>query len=313
MQAIDTDNLAGRFDEYTVILEPDKNARDWWAGAPSVARGPDGAFYLAVRMREGDSPRGSRGYEVRLLKSADGTSFEPILSIKREELGLVGFERPALVVDPATGRFRLYVSRPSEGPWWGIYKFDDVDDPADIDFATLHCVLPPVIPDKPNSLNRGYKDPFIFHAEGRWHMVVIGHDFVERAYHFTSDDGETWLDDPNNPVLDNGGWHNVYTRPACVMPTGAGYLFVYEGSSSAWFDPAYNIATGLGYTLDLSHVNDLTPDAPLLKSTTPGDYHTWRYSHWLRVGDSIHVYAEVARPNTTNEVRLFILDGGLNP
>ena len=42
--------------------------------------------------------------------------------------------------------------------------------------------------------------------------------------------------------------------------------------------------------------------------STPGDYHTWRYSHWLSVEDQIYVYAEVACPNGTNEVRLFILD-----
>ena len=46
--------------------------------------------------------------------------------------------------------------------------------------------------------------------------------------------------------------------------------------------------------------------APLLKSTTPGDYHTWRYSHWLPVGDQVHVYFEAARPNNSNEIRLAV-------
>ncbi len=52
----------------------------------------------------------------------------------------------------------------------------------------------------------------------------------------------------------------------------------------------------------------MTPDEPLLKSTTPGPYHTWRYSHWLPVGDRVHVYFEAARPNNTNETRLAMLD-----
>ena len=52
---------------------------------------------------------------------------------------------------------------------------------------------------------------------------------------------------------------------------------------------------------------DLTPDEPLLKSTTPGDYHTWRYSHWLTVGEQVYVYFEAARANNTNEIRLMIL------
>jgi hypothetical protein len=71
----------------------------------------------------------------------------------------------------------------------------------------------------------------------------------------------------------------------------------------------YNIATGLAFTPDLETFHDLTPDAPLLRSTTPGACHTWRYSHWLPVGDKIHVYFEAARPNGTNEIRLAILDG----
>ena len=40
----------------------------------------------------------------------------------------------------------------------------------------------------------------------------------------------------------------------------------------------------------------------------PGDYHTWRYSHWLPVDDKVFVYFESARPNNTNEIRLVILD-----
>jgi hypothetical protein len=53
---------------------------------------------------------------------------------------------------------------------------------------------------------------------------------------------------------------------------------------------------------------DLTPEAPLLKSSTPGDlFHTWRYSQWLMAGDELRIYAEVARPNRTNEIRLFRL------
>ena len=87
-----------------------------------------------------------------------------------------------------------------------------------------------------------------------------------------------------------------------------GYLFVYEGSNLLWRDPVYNIATGLAYSPDLETFIDLTPDEPLLTSTTPGDYHTWRYSHWMRVGDQVFVYFEAARPNNTNEIRLAVFD-----
>jgi hypothetical protein len=142
-------------------------------------------------------------------------------------------------------------------------------------------------------------------GEGRWHLYAIGIDRVERIHHFTSEDGERWEPNACNPVFDNGGWHNFYTRPACVLPMDVGYLFVYEGSNARWHDPNYNIATGLAYTLDLTHITDLTPDEPLVNSATPGSCHTWRYSHWLRANGGLFIYAECACPNNTNEVRLF--------
>jgi hypothetical protein len=61
--------------QFTVILEPDQDTPEWWAGAPSVLISNDETFYLAARMREGNSPRGHRGYENRILQSIDGESF----------------------------------------------------------------------------------------------------------------------------------------------------------------------------------------------------------------------------------------------
>ena len=80
-----------------------------------------------------------------------------------------------------------------------------------------------------------------------------------------------------------------------------------------WQDPVYNIAPELGFTFDLEHVQDLTPDSTLLVSTTPSEmFSTWRYSSWLRVGEELWACAEIARPNRTNEIRLFrvTLNGG---
>ena len=297
--------LVSRFEDYAVVLEPDEDTPEWWAGAPSVARAEDGTFYLAARMREGTSPRGRRGYEVRVLRSGDGERFEPVASILREQVPIPGFERPALLRDPGTGAYKLYLCGPwRDGPWC-ILKLDDVADPADFSPSTCRPVL---CSDNGGMAGvAGYKDPFILHTAGQYHLFVIGYGRVERAYHFVSADGERWSAVGEGPAFDCSGWHNFYTRPGCVVPMGAGYLFVYEGSHSSWHDPPYNIATGLGYSLCLEEIHDLTPARPLLRSTTPGDYHTWRYSHWLWVAGELWAYAEVARPNNTNEIRLFRL------
>ena len=48
----------------------------------------------------------------------------------------------------------------------------------------------------------------------------------------------------------------------------------------------------------------MTPDEPLLVSSTPSErFATFRYSHWLLHGNELRIYAEVACPNDTNEIR----------
>ena len=113
------------------------------------------------------------------------------------------------------------------------------------------------------------------------------------------------MGDVNQPMMDLMGWHNFFIRPASVLPLGIGYLFIYEGSSTQWYDPVYNVVTGFGFTFDLHNVVDLTQASPIGVSTTPGQFHTWRYSHWLWVDNEIWVYAEVARENDSHEIRLF--------
>lgn len=60
--------VPAKFRDYQVVLGPDKDQPEWWAGAPSVVRDRSGTFWLACRMRTADSPRGLRGYEIRLFR-----------------------------------------------------------------------------------------------------------------------------------------------------------------------------------------------------------------------------------------------------
>lgn len=300
---------------YTVVLRPDESKPEWWAGAPSAALAPDGMVWLACRMRSADLPRGLRGYEVRILKSADGERFEAAQRIRCEEVPIPGFERPALLQDPRTGQYKLYLC----GPWkteadnetrWCILKLEDAARPDQFDPKTAR----PVIVPRAKAFERDlppveYKDPVVIYAEGAFHAYVIGYVRQnERIFHFRSEDGEQWVPvgDPYAPLMPLAGWHDFFVRPASVLPAGAGYLFVYEGSKTTWHDPVYNIATGLAFTFDLHTLADLTPDAPLAVSSTPSEHFaTFRYSSWLPIGDTLHIYAEAACPDGTHEVRLY--------
>lgn len=313
MESLGFRNIVEQLMAYTVVLQPDEDTPEWWAGAPSVTRGPDGSFYLAARMREGNSPKGRRGYEIRILKSADGKEFKPVARLTREAARVPGFERPSIVFDPKSGRFRLYGCAGLENGW-AIITFDEVTDPAEFNGETAAILLTGDTLNDGTARVHGYKDPFVFRDDsGLWHMFVIGTDFVERIHHFASEDGYEWWRKNPETVLENAGWHNFFTRPACVLPLQVGFLLVYEGSDYRWHDPVYNIATGLAYSIDLEHFHDLTPDTPLLRSSTPGDYHTWRYSHWLSVGKEVYVYFEATRPNNTNEIRMAVLHGTFWP
>jgi len=120
--------LRALFDDYHVVLEPDRDVPEWWAGAPSVCRDANGAFWMACRMREGDSPRGLRGYEIRILRSENGTSFEHVHSIPREQVPIPGFERPAILCSRDTGSFSLFGCGPWDGGPWSILRFDDASE-----------------------------------------------------------------------------------------------------------------------------------------------------------------------------------------
>jgi hypothetical protein len=164
-----------KFREYQVILEPDKDAPEWWAGAPSVVRDRSGVFWMACRMRTADSPLGLRGYEIRILRSEDGIHFRKVHSILREKVSIPGFERPALLIDAKTGRFKLYGCGPWEGGPWSIIKFDDAQDPTRFEPASARPVIQPQPKSGPRNVTPdGYKDPFILHAEGAYHCFVIG-------------------------------------------------------------------------------------------------------------------------------------------
>jgi len=298
-----------KFNSYQTILQPDSIRAEWWAGAPSVVRDQQGTFWLACRMRSARMPRGQRGYEIRLLSSPDGLHFTKRASLTREQAAMPGFERPALLLDPKTGQFKLYACGPwQQGPW-SIIKFDDMARPDLVNPASAHAVITPIKPAGERDISViEYKDPVILFAKGLFHCYVTGYiRTLERIFHFTSDDGERWqaVEHPNDSRLPLSGWHDFFIRPASVLPLGVGYLFVYEGSNVKWHDPVYNVLTGLGFTFDLHQIIDLTPASPLIASSTPGAFHTWRYSSWLIVDEEIWIYAEVACPDDTHEIRLF--------
>lgn len=182
---LDRSDIVESLGNFTTVVEPDRNEENWWAGAPSVAYEANSKeFWLAVRMRTGEGKRGSRGYEIRILKSKDGKDFRIVKKIHRKDMDVQVFERPS-IVQTQDGRFRLYGCSSFLGQWT-IWKLDDVDDPVDFDPTTMEVILHPPLNDGPSAALHGYKDPFVIFYRNRWHMTVIGeaHKMAARPYHF---------------------------------------------------------------------------------------------------------------------------------
>lgn len=301
--------ISKKFNKYKVILKPDKDSSEYWAGAPSVVKDDNGIFWLAARMRSPLYPRGLRGYEIRILKSHDGENFEYYHSIFKDDVPIKGFERPSLLIDPITKKFKLYVCGHWENDNWSILKFNDTDDLKLIDLKSIHPVIAPKNKNYEREIIvREYKDPFIIYVNKKFHCYVTGYVREnERIFHFESLDGEIWKPSGNEkePVMELSKWHNFFVRPSSVLTLGIGYLFIYEGSNINWYDPVYNIATGIGFTFDLHKIIDLTETSPLITNFSNGDFHTFRYSHWLWEKNEIWIYAEVSNTNNTNEIRLY--------
>ncbi len=317
---VEINDLRLNLANFKSIVKPDKIEPGWWAGAPSVCKFNEDSVLLAVRMREAVSSRGRRGYEIRIFDSKDGQNFKAIHHIKREDAKVPVFERPSLVKS-TDNKLWLFGCSEMDG-YWGIWHLDPVNSPKELDPATLKPIrlpLPSVFESTSEEKKKEethhsaftiqFKDPFIFiDNKGKWHMFVIAFDKIERIFHYSSDNGKKWQILEPCPVMENTGWHNFFTRPSCVLPLAVGYLFIYEGSNIFWHDPVYNIATGLAYSPDLISFSDLTPKTPLIISSTPSEYRTWRYSHWISHGEKIYVYFEATNSDGTNETRLSIVD-----
>jgi len=285
--------------KYSVIAEPIKSEEWYWVGAPSALYDVDSdEFWLAYRVRSKEE----RGFKLVLAVSKNGVNFNSVKVFYKNDVNLYSFERPSLVKDPFTGRFRLYLSG-DVGKGWRIFVLDDVDDPRDFDISTLKIVLSPSSNARDN---RSVKDPYVFTVGGLYFMYYIGAGVREEMYGAYSYNGLDWNKFEENPILERGGWHNYYTRPSNILDLDGVFQVFYEGSNKDWYQPVFNIQTGYGISFDLRKIYEVTLDKPLLSSPTGNLYETIRYMDSVIVDDKIYFYYEAARRDNSFELRVSV-------
>ena len=281
--------------DFKVIAEPEGEREGFWVGGCSSLKDKKGKIWLAYRMRDPER----RGHALHIVSSSDGINFEKVCELKKEDFNCVSLERAALLQDPVTEKYKLYVSLEKEGKWF-IYKLKDVLSPKEFDPLTAYPVF---LPSYKREDSRKVKDPYIINFLNRWWMFYSGSgkEPQEELYLATSEDGEIW--EYKGRILQRKFWHNHHTRISCIFPTDKGFVIFYEGSSSSWYEPHFNLNIGFAYTQDMQNFFDLTTKKPLLSSPTRGKFCTIRYMDYVLLDKKIIFYYEAAREDGAFELR----------
>ena len=283
--------------DYQVIASPEGEDEGFWAGGCSSLRDKEGKIWLAYRLRNPEK----RGHKVCIAVSTDGFRFQVLKNLSKDDFdGIISLERPSLLQDPFTGKYRLYLSAEKEGKWY-IYKLEDTHSPENFDPSTAKIVFSPSIENKDS---RKVKDPYIFNFLNTWFMFYSGSgpEPQEEVYLAISQDGTRWI--RMGRVLSRSYWHDYHTRMSCLMPVKKGFLCLYEGSSTGWYEPHFNLNIGIGFTLNLKNILDLTITEPLLFSSTGKKFSTVRYVDYVVLNNKILFYYEAARKDGSFELRV---------
>jgi hypothetical protein len=276
-----------------LAVAPPEDGAGYWAGAPSSVLS-DGVVYLAYRLRR---PIGlGRGYAIVVARSLDGERFEPVYTLRREEVDTESLERPALVRTPE-GRWRLYISCATLGTKHWRVELLEADDPSRFD-ATRRTV---VLPGDPKT---AVKDPVILRRDGIWHLWASCHPLADPGEedqmvtdYATSADGLEWTWHGTALSGRPGCWDSRGARVTAVIRAGDTILAAYDGRATAAEN--YEERTGLAAGADHSTLTPLGTE-PLARSAHGG----LRYLDILELPDGRRrVYYELTREDGAHELR----------
>jgi hypothetical protein len=280
-------------DRSVVAVAPPETGPGRWAGAPSAARS-DGEIYLAYRLRRPE--RQGRGYAVVVARSADGEHFEPLLTIRREELGAESLERPALVAAP-DGGWRLYLSCATPGTKHWRVEVLEARHPGAFDPRRSRIVLP-------GDADTAVKDPVIVRDNDVWHLWASVHPLADADQtdrmatdYACSTDGLAWAWQGTALSPRPGEWDARGARVTAVRLAQGSFVAYYDGRATAAenFEERTGVATG-------DNPERLTAHGPITQSPYGGG--GLRYLCILDLGDSRErYYYEMTRPDGAHELR----------
>jgi len=244
--------------KYYTIQEAEGEGPEYWVGAPGIFYDHEiETFWLVYRYRK---PHPERGHKLVIAKSTDGVHFTDVWSASKSEfrflneagkwvLGAWTISRSAILKDPHTNKFKLYVSL---GDPAGVYKLDDVDDPAYFNPATSRLVLSRNV-DATEWDSYAITYPWVAWVGDRYVMLYNGvpssiavYTFRNRIGLATSIDGESWTRHPDNPILEPGpnwlvhwDWLGVFQGSIMFLPEYWGVYYMSDAKTglALWQPP----------------------------------------------------------------------------
>lgn len=305
-----------RMADSVLVRAPEKDEPGYWAGCPSV-RHDGNRFLLTYRERHPRGVEPERGWRCAVAESTDGVEFRDLWEVHKDELASPSMERMSLVRQVPDGDWLAYLSYvdPADNRW----RIDVLraGDPAGFDIARRTEVFTAA-----STGTEGIKDPYTLVVGGSVLMYAV----VSRSREFTaaerdlahatadihntglttqptvaaiSQDGTRF--DLLGEVLPTGnGWDAYESRLTCVVPTGDGYLGLYDGSAS--YHENYEERCGVAVSTDLTRWLKTTPTGP--RYTSPHGTGSLRYVDVAVVGDEWFVYFEATRADGAHELRL---------
>ncbi|RLQ96606.1 glycoside hydrolase family protein [Falsibacillus albus] len=299
------------------VIEPLGSKEGYWAGAPTILFDEkEQIFYLYYRLRK---PRGygedERGFEVRIARSEDGENFEDIWSLHKRELQSSSIERSSLI-KISDQLYRLYISYvdPADNRW----RIDVMEaaSPAEFQAASRKKVL--TAADLPSA--EGVKDPYILFHDNRYYMYFVYAKGIEHAesmkMHETGDVHNTglavaptglavsedglafrWIDTVL-PVSESG-WDQYQSRLTTIIPSGSGYMVLWDGSVGVEQNYEEKVSTAVTY--DLRTFAKVGHQGPVLETSLK---KAVRYVDAIVLEGQIWYYYEYSREDGAHELRL---------
>ncbi|HUU27530.1 MAG TPA: hypothetical protein VM123_06930 [archaeon] len=301
-----------RFDpeQGTTVLEPEGEGYGYWAGGHNVIYDPgEGKFYLYYRLRK---PLGKgRGGKCRIAESEDGFVFRDIWEAAKEQLDAESIEVGALIKDPPSGIWRLYISYQQKGG--GPWRVDLIEAGHPRDFDPWHHRT--VIQPEEYGLSQ-VKDPKAYIVGGLYYLFVnvkprlewyedengVRHPLGSDATGLmTSPDGRYFKEfryvfEPGRGAP--GEWGLARARINSVIYLPPVYVGFFDGGTTAY--DMYEEHCGVAVSHDLEHWRRVSTDGPWIRSP----YGCIRYMDALIVDNTLWYYYEYTRRDSSHELRV---------